>query len=433
MAVGVQGLEATAGLPIIHVGRQPIVDREGDVVAYELLFRDAADATRATSRSAQATSQVIVSAFTDFGLEQLVGNRVCFINVTRQFLVGELPIPFDCGQAVLEIVETVDVDDEVVEGVTRLVESGFTIALDDFTLGSHERLLDLATYVKIDLLGVDPVILAETLKRCAEHPHVQLIAERLETEESLRDAVQAGFQLFQGHVLGRPHVVSTVRIAPGRLQRLQLVGALSAAEIDFDKVVALIAQDAAITYRLLQACNSAASGLATRVATVKEAAILLGLNRVREWVALMLLSELAEATEDQLALTMTRAKACENVAQQRGLPADVAFTTGLLSGVAELIGQSGAELASHLPLASEIDRALTDGSGELGGLLSAVRDYEHGDATGLAGMISADAAVKAYLKAVGWSTHLVAATGAGTQVSTRSAQRFSEITSPPQG
>jgi c-di-GMP-related signal transduction protein len=424
MGVDVQKTEGLAALPIIHVGRQPIVDLEGDVVAYELLFRDAVDATRATRRSAEATSQVIVSAFTDFGLEQLVGSRVCFINVTKEFLVGELPIPFDCGQAVLEIVETVDVDDAVVEGVTRLVESGFTIALDDFTLGSHERLLHLATYVKIDLLGADPAAVNEMLLRCAEHPQVQLIAERLETEDALRQAAAAGFQLFQGHVLGRPHVVSTVGIAPGRLHRLQLLGALSAAEIDFGEVVSLITQDAAITYRLLQACNSAASGLATRVSTVREAAILLGLNRVREWVVLMLLSELAEATEDQLAMTMTRAKACETVAEQRGLPPDVAFTTGLLSGVADLIGQSGAELASHLPLAGEVERALTDGSGELGNLLSAVRDYEQGDATNLTNLISPDAAVKTYLNAIGWSTHLVADASGGTEAADKSAERF---------
>jgi c-di-GMP-related signal transduction protein len=188
--------------------------------------------------------------------------------------------------------------------------------------------------------------------------------------------------------------------------------------------VSLITQDAAITYRLLQACNSAASGLATRVSTVREAAILLGLNRVREWVVLMLLSELAEATEDQLALTMTRAKACETVAEQRGLPPDVAFTTGLLSGVADLIGQSGAELASHLPLAGEVERALTDGSGELGNLLKAVRDYEQGDATNLTNLISPDAAVKTYLNAIGWSTHLVADASGGTEAAEKSAQRF---------
>lgn len=418
---------------MIHVGRQPIVDRAGDVVAYELLFRDAVDATRATKRSAQATSQVIVSAFTDFGLEQLAGNRVCFINVTREFLVGDLPIPFDSGQAVLEIVETVDVDDEVVDGVRRLVDSGFTIALDDFTPGSHQRLLDLATYVKVDVLDAEPAVINETLRLCNEHPQIQLIAERLETEESLREAFEAGFQLFQGHILGRPHIVSTVGIAPGRLQRLQLLGALSATEPDFDAIVSLISHDAAVTYRLLQACNSAATGLPTRVSTVKEAAALLGLNRIREWVVLMLLSELAEATEDQLAVTMARARACQTVAKQCGLPSDVAFTTGLLSGIADLIGQSSSELANHLPLGGEVHRALTDGTGELGTLLSAVREYEQGSATALATLTSPDDAVKTYLDAVGWSTKLVTDTSGGTAVASKSAKRFADLIKPTAG
>jgi hypothetical protein len=74
--------------------------------------------------------------------------------VTREFLTGEFPIPFDPNQSVLEVVETVQVDDAVVAGVRKLVEQGYTIALDDFTLGLHERLLEFATYVKIDLLDV---------------------------------------------------------------------------------------------------------------------------------------------------------------------------------------------------------------------------------------------------------------------------------------
>jgi len=415
------------GLPVIHVGRQPIYDRAGDVVAYELLFRDAVDATRATRRSAEATGQVIVSAFTDFGLEQLAGSRVCFINVTREFLVGELPIPFDSGQAVLEIVETVDVDDEVVQGVTRLVQAGFTIALDDFQLGSHEQLLDLATYVKIDLLDTDPEAVTAILERCSGKAHIALIAERLETQEALRAAFDGAFEFFQGHILGRPHVVSTVSIAPGRLHRLQVVAALNAPEINFDEVVQLISHDAAITYRLFQACNSAASGLVTRVSTVKEAAILLGLDKIRQWVTLMLLSELSEATEDQLAVTMARARACQTVAQQRGLPADMAFTTGLLSAVADLIGQSAAELASHLPLTSEIDRALTDGTGALGSLLTAVRDYEHGNPTNLITLTSPDDAVRTYLNAIGWSAQLVSKTNDDAAAKARSAKHFSEL------
>lgn len=400
-----------AELPLIHVGRQPIYDRSGDVVAYELLFRDGADATQASRRSADATSRVIVAAFTDFGIERLVGDRACFINVTREFLIGELPVPFDSNQTVLEIIETVDVDDAVVKGVEELVGRGFTIALDDYTPGTHDRLLPLATYVKVDLLdaGVD---VAGIVRRFREdYPQVQLIAERLETEIQLHRAFEGGFHLFQGHVLGRPHVVSTVELTPARLSRLRLVTALADAEVDFDAVVSLISVDPALSFRLLQATNAAASGLKVRVSSVREAAVLLGLPTVRQWVTLMLLGDLTDGTEDQLVTTMTRARMCQTLAQRIGLSGDAAFSVGLLSGIAELIGQPPADLAQQLPLSEDVSAALAEGTGQLGHLLTVVRDYENGDPAGLAGVTDARAAIDAYLTAMTWCNDVMRTAG----------------------
>ena len=398
----------------MHLGRQAIYDRAGDVVAYELLFRDMAGASQASRRSAEATSRVIVAAFTEFGLDELVGARACFINVTREFLVGELPVPFDSNQAVLEIIETVDVDDSVVKGVEDLVERGFTVALDDYTPGQQDRLLPLTTYLKIDVLGADAAVVADIVRRCRDdHPHVQLVAERLETEEELHRAFELGFDFFQGHVLGRPHVISTVGLSPARLSRLRLVSALAAPDVDFNEVVSLISCDPALTYRLLQATNSAASGLKARVSSVREAAVLLGLPRIRQWVTLMLLSDLSEGAPDQLVEIMTRARVCQTVAQQVGMPGEAAFSVGLLSGVAELIGQSTAQLAVHLPLSDEVSDALTNGTGRLGHILAVVRDYERGNPTGLAGLLEPDAAVRAYLTAMTWCNDIMRATGQG--------------------
>ncbi|GAA3342427.1 cyclic di-GMP phosphodiesterase [Amorphoplanes nipponensis] len=409
---------SNAGLPVVHVGRQAIYDRSGDVVAYELLFRDAAAATQASRRSADATSRVIVAAFTDFGLDELVGNRACFINITREFLIGELPIPFGPDQTVLEIIETVDVDEAVVAGVEELVSRGFTIALDDYTPGAHDRLLPLATYVKIDVLGTGADA-AGIARRClADNPGVQLIAERLETEEQLHQAMDLGFHLFQGHVLGRPHVVSMVGLSPARLSRLRLVNALAAAEVDFDQVVSFITGDPALTYRLLQATNAAASGLKARVSSVREAAVLLGLPTIRQWVTLMLVGDLAEGSEGQLVKTMTRARMCQTVAQRVGLSGDAAFSVGLLSGVAEVIGHSPAELAQHLPLAEDISAALADGAGRLGHVLAVVRDYENGEAAGLADLLDPGDAVKTYLSAMTWCNEVLGATGEAGRPST---------------
>lgn len=402
-------LAAEPTAPLVHVGRQPIYDRAGDVVAYELLFRDAAEATRATRRSAEATSRVIVAAFTEFGLDRLVGERACFINVTREFLVGELPVPFVPDQSVLEIVETVDVDEAVVAGVRDLVDRGFTIALDDFTLGAHERLLDFATYVKIDLLNADPETVAEAVRRCRRSPHVQLVAERLETPDDLRRAMDLGFDFFQGHVLGQPHVVTAAGLSPARLSRLRLLTALTAAEADFDEVTDLVTGDPALSYRMLQATNSAASGLATRVSSVREAAVLLGLDRVRHWVVLMLAGDVADAPEERLSAILARAWACRTVAGQLGLPPDPAFTAGLLSGIAELTGQPAAELVAALPLTADVAGALTGGDGPLAEVLGVVREYEQGRPARLAGLVGSVDAAKAYLSGVEWSTGLVRA------------------------
>lgn len=378
------------------------------MVAYELLFRDALHARAASRRSAEATSRVIVAAFTDFGLDQLVGSRACFINVTREFLVGELPVPFAPDQAVLEIVQDVEVDDAVVEGVNELTRRGFTVALGDFVVGAHERLLELATYVKIDLLNAEPAVVARAVHRCRQHPHVRLIAERLETETDLRRAFTFGFDLFQGHVLGRPHVVSTAGLSQSRTSRLLLLSTLSATEIDFDEAVALITRDPALSYRLLQATNSAATGLAVGVASVREAAVLLGLDRVRHWVTLMLLSDLAEADEDRLSVVLTRARVCQTAADRVKLSGEAAFTMGLLSGIADLVGQAPADLADSLPLSGEVALALAAGEGRLGALLAVVREYERGHPAGLAGLIDPDDAVRVYLDAVRWSTRLMA-------------------------
>ncbi|MFG2044169.1 hypothetical protein [Dactylosporangium sp. NPDC048998] len=93
----------------VHVGRQPIFDRDGDVHGYELLFRgDFARPGSMQPRGAYATSRVLIAAFTEIGIEPLCGRALCFVNLTREFLVGDLPLPFDAEQVVLEILETVE-------------------------------------------------------------------------------------------------------------------------------------------------------------------------------------------------------------------------------------------------------------------------------------------------------------------------------------
>lgn len=394
---------------LVHIGRQAIYDRAGEVVGYELLFRGAAESDEAHRRNAYATSQVIVNAFAEFGLEQIVGDRPCFLNLTREFLVGDLPLPVEPGRVVLEILESVAVDDDVLAGVTNLVNQGFKIALDDFVWGQgHERLLDLASYVKIDMLNSDPQTVVSTVFTVRRHAQIKLIAERIETRELVDLAHKFGFDLFQGHEYGRPQTLSAVSLNPSRMRRLELFGALTAADIEMSKVVEIVTTDPALSYRVLQATNSAATGLPRKVSSVREAIMMLGTDRIRQWVALMLVSDISEATEEQLSTMMSRAKLCQTVADRLGAASDAAFTVGLLAGVGELVAESMSELVTRLPVSAEIVEALVEGKGRLGEVLAMVKAYEKSDLPALEGgpLSSADMA-RSYLSALGWSQRTI--------------------------
>jgi c-di-GMP-related signal transduction protein len=273
-----------------HVGRQAIYDRAGDVVAYELLFRHAADAMDAVSRGSAATASVMVDAFADFGIETLVGSRACFVNITREFAVGDLPVPFNPGQVGLELLDEVTVDDEVVKGVATLVEQGYTVSVDQFLVGQgRERLLPYASYAKIDMSCRDVDLVRDTVAICREYPHLELIAHRMETERCVGLALGMGFDLMQGNVLGRAHVVSIEVSDLDRALRRDVLRRLAAVTTS-EEVLGIVEEGSTLAARLRRAV--ACTCESTRwPATLSEVLGCCGVEPVVRWAALMLAAE----------------------------------------------------------------------------------------------------------------------------------------------
>lgn len=395
--------EASTGR--VYVGRQPIVDALLEPYGYELLFRDGADSDRATQGGDLATTQVIVNTFTEFGLESLVGLRRAFVNVTRAFVTGVMPVPLPPQSSVLELLETIGTDEPVQEGARRLAGEGFLLALDDFVWSPEAApLLDLATFVKIDVLGRGIEQVAADVDRCRPYG-VRLVAERVETREHLEVCRELGFELFQGHLLSRPDVVGTAAIAPTKLTCLHLLGQLSQPELSLEEVERLVTTDVALTYRTLRAANSASVASRRRIASVRDALVLLGLNQLRSWLVLLTLSSTEPASDEQLQIAMTRARACELLAEAwPGVQPPAAFTVGLLSSLDFLVGLGMPDVVARLNLQEELAVALVDRAGPLGRVLAAVVAHERGAAVDLDDApVSPFDVSRAFLTAVGWS------------------------------
>lgn len=396
----------------VHVGRQPLFDTDLEVVGHELLFRAAAGSTTAGDDPGDVgTARVMTNAFTAFGVDALVGDGLAFINVTRPFLVGGLPVPVPPGRAVLELLEGVVVDDEVAAGAERLVAEGYDLALDDF-LCSHadrRRLLPLVRYVKVDISQVELSALPGMVARLKEHD-VVVVAERIEDAADLERCRAAGIDLFQGYHLLRPETLTAVVLDPQQVTCVELLRRLTDPTTTMEHLEALVIADPGLTVRLLHAANAASSGLRRRLGSVREALVMLGTEQLRAWVVLLVASDAAGGSTVRLGAALTRARACELLAPRIGVRADVAFTAGLLSALDVVLRVPMAHLLDTLQLAPELDGALRHGSGGLGRLLGTVAMLE-GDLRALADGVTPaptyeDAALpvaEAYLEAVAWS------------------------------
>ena len=259
----------------VAVGRQAVIDRDRRVVGYELLYRSI-DPDRPPLSGDQMTADVVLSALT-IGVGQLVGDKMVFCNAERGVLTGQTPVTLPSHRTVIEVLETVAVDDEIVAGCAALVAEGYTHALDDFVwVEGAERLLDLASIVKLDFRTSTREEIEALARRCSEYD-VRLLAEKLETPDELEWAMAAGFELFQGYTSERPQVVHASALPPSVASHVQLAAAMLTEDVDFDELERVLRREPGLVLQVLQLASAgAARGLRREIQTVREALVLLG-------------------------------------------------------------------------------------------------------------------------------------------------------------
>jgi len=390
------------------LARQPIFDRQGDVVAYELLYRGGPE-EHAGQRGARATAQVLINTFGTFGIERVTGGKRAFINLTRSLLVSEYATLLPADQVVLEVLEDVEPDETVVAACRSLVRQGYTVALDDFVFEPRfVPLLEVAQIVKVDLTLIPAADLESQLALLAPY-RCQLLAEKVETQEEHHTSLDLGFDLFQGYYFARPSLLQQQKEPGASLAAMRSMrDVLTATEIE--SIREAITADLALSYRLLRLINSAAFGLIQEVSSIRQALALLGLVAVKKWLALILLTEIGTTKPiELLRLALTRGQMMELLARNEGHErAAQAFTIGLFSTLDAFLDRPMEEAIAPLGFPEENVEALLHHRGHLGRLLAIMLAYERADWSAVAAeaaaiSLSEETLTSAYVEAVEWS------------------------------
>lgn len=369
--------------PTVLVGRQAIFDRNLDVYAYELLFRDnQADNTCLESDGDIATSRTILNAFVEIGLERLTDGKPAFLNLTRGFFTEMPPIPFAPDAVVLEVLEDIPVDAQLVKSVKTLHDQGFKVALDDFLFEDKwQPLLPYISLIKVEITEDTMRDMEQLLTPLRKLP-VTLLAEKVETREQYRILRDLGFDLFQGYFFARPDIVAQKQLAESQLVLTRLLAELNNTDAELDDIAQLVGQDPALSFKMLRLINSAAVGLRREIDSIHKAVVLLGLDRIRAWATLFVMAQAEDQPRELLNLGLLRANLCERLSclNNTGKP-DTAYTVGLLSILDGILSVPMEQALSELSLPESVKQAIGQQTGEYGEMLQQAMALESGHMT----------------------------------------------------
>ena len=369
------------------VGRQPIVDRDQHVVAYELLFRSSKTAQAAVFDSVESAAvRVIVNTFASLGLEAVLGSSLGFFNVTAEVLLSELVEALPSDRVVLELLESVEPTEEIRARCESLRALGFTIALDDWVVDDARAcLLPWVDLVKVDLPAIPPNELRKVV-RTLRRAGVTLLAEKVETAAEYEQCYALGFDRFQGYYFAKPIVLEGAELDAAKTTLIQLLQQISSGA-ETRVIVETFKQDAKLGLNLLRLVNTAGMASRVRFETIEDAVRQLGLQQLGRWVTVLLYAQGADSDMRSPLLTAAAHRgrlmelmvgAAEHSSEGKN-QAERAFLVGMLSLADALMGRPIEALVEELRLSDELASALSRREGELGRLLDFVEAVERGE------------------------------------------------------
>ncbi len=353
--------------PQVFIGRQPIFDRDLNVVGYELLFRPGNTNAYDSLDGNHATSQVINNLLIEIGLDELIGDKPAYINFTKELLMNGVAELLPAKRVVLEVLETVDVDEDLTNSVKSLAQAGYSIALDDFTFAEEWLpLIKCARIIKFDIMMHSKEEVSEQLKKFSGE-EIKLLAEKVETQDEFNHYKEAGFDYFQGYFFSKPVVLNQKALSSNSLSLLQLVAKLQSPDIEVEEIEKLISQDVSLSYKLFRSVNSAAFGLKNKMTSIKQAVVYFGLQRLKNWASLMVIASNSNKSPELIHTGLVRAKMCELLAEEAGLPEkDAYFIVGLFSILDAVLDQPLETILSQMPLEESLNNALLNKDGDMG-------------------------------------------------------------------
>ena len=361
------------------IARQPILDRKKEVFAYELFFRDGKNNCFPNVQKDEATSKLITKNYQTLELDDISCSKKSFINFQPETLISGLPAFLDPENVIVELVVGKSDENRLLDTCKHVKKMGHKIALEDCNLEPRwNQFLPFVDILKVNTQRENIDFLAKNMNRFTD-ANVQLIADKVETQESFTIFRDMGFDYFQGYFFVRPESVSNKNLPTSKLALVELIGASSSESFDIGSINSVVEHDAGLSYMLLRFINNPTINKRHKITSLRHALNYMGEVEIKKFVALLALANLSDDKPIELIhLSLVRAKFCDLLGTEKGIGINppTAYLVGLFSVLDALLDQNMELLIEKLPVVDDIKIALCGGQNNLSMYLILAKAFE---------------------------------------------------------
>ncbi|MFZ0613573.1 MAG: HDOD domain-containing protein [Desulfobacterales bacterium] len=375
------GRSSAPAAATISLARLPVFDDNRRLWGYELFCVGGVGAAGDPAGRESAASSLAQSAY--MGVQNMLdrGKKI-ILDFNAKGLLDDLPYVLPPASAVVKVDAAVGSNPEVVLSLKRMKTDGFLIAIDQFSaVPANEPLHKLADIIAVAVTGKRKDELVGILEntRALQAP---TMATGVADPDRFETCRQLGFSLFSGSFFKTPDVIKMRKLSSNEVSRFKLLRLLEIHEPDLDVLAETIQTDVTVSFRLLAYLNSAAFGFPQKIKSIRQAAALLGWNKMKNWLRVSLLMEVNRNKDasDLMLLAVQRGKFLELIAASHdfwGFDPDSLNLLGIFSLLDVMLGVPMADIVTHLPLDPKLQSALCgDPNSEYAPLLQLARMCE---------------------------------------------------------
>jgi EAL and modified HD-GYP domain-containing signal transduction protein len=367
-----------------YVARQPILDRDKNLFAYELLLRDSLENIFPEYiNEDEATAKIIEGLEFNLGLESLTQGSIAFINFTHDSIINGYPLLLDKDKIVVEILETAKPGKKLLAACIDLKDKGYCIALDDYEHDSTwKHFFPYVDIIKLDYSLTSEQQFQEIITALKPFPHIKLLAEKIETYAEFQHAITIGCEYYQGYFFSRPEMIKTVAFNPSQIAVVNLWSEINKAELDFKKITSIFEDDINLSFKLLRYVQSPIFKRDAAIQTIKQAILVLGIEELKRFISLLFTAQFSIGKPKALTImALSRGRFCELMVNAT-LPINSqpsAFLIGLLSLIDAMVDGDIQELMDKLPLHQDMKDAIINRKGESANFLKLCELFEKAD------------------------------------------------------